>query len=73
MSLEQQPDPGLVGYNYSHYPELDHTPAFAWSGHLETESRTHHVSSDGESVHSRQLSDEEDKFNISKDQRSMTR
>lgn len=73
MSLEQRPDPGLVGYNYSHYPELDHAPAFAWSGHQETGSRTHHASDDGESIQGRQLSDEEDEFNISEDQRSMTR
>ena len=73
MSLEQRPDPGLAGYNYSHYPELDHAPAFAWSGQQETESGTHHVSGDGESVQSRQLSDREDEFSISEDQRSMTR
>ena len=44
MNLEQRPDPGLVGYNYSHYPELDHAPAFSWSGQQETENRTRHVS-----------------------------
>jgi hypothetical protein len=73
MSLEQRPDPGLVGYNYSHYPELDHAPAFAWSGQQETQSTIHHVSDDGESVQGRQLSDEEDEFNISEDHRSVTR
>jgi hypothetical protein len=71
--MEQRPGPGLAGYNYSHYPELDHAPAFAWSGQQETESRTHNVSSDGESVQSRQLSDEGDEFSLSEDHGSMTR
>jgi hypothetical protein len=73
MSLEQRPDPDLVGHNYSHYPELDHSPAFAWSGQQEAESRTHDISGDGESARDRHISDDEDEFNLSEDQRSVTR
>jgi len=73
MNLEQRSDPRLVGFNYSHYPELDHSPAFAWCGQQGTENGSHHVSSDRESVQTRQLSYEEDDFNVSEDQRSMTR
>jgi len=73
MNLEQRSDPGLKSYNCSHYPELDHAPAFAWSGQQEAENRPHHLSDDDEDIKNRQLSDEEDESNISEYQGSMTK
>lgn len=63
MNIEQRPKIGLVGYNYSHYPELDHAPAFAWSGEQEADSEPHHISDDEEDVQNRRLLDEGDEEN----------
>jgi hypothetical protein len=73
MSLEEQPGPGSVGHNYCDYPELDHAPSFAWSGHQEAGHRIHHFSGDGESIPGIRFSGEGDDISFSDDQNSMTR
>jgi hypothetical protein len=73
MNFELPPDPGMVGHNYSDYPELDHAPSFAWSGHQMAGTRIHLVSGDEKGAPRTQFSGEEDNSNFSDDQRSMTR
>jgi hypothetical protein len=73
MNLEQRSDPGLVDYSYSHYPEIDHVPAFAWSGQESVGNGPPHFSDDEEQLGNRKFSEGEDESNTWEYQRSMTR